>query len=77
MKDALEGHFRITNVPWNNNLTDSNSEEFKTLSSELQVGLLDTLRPMGAEADFFLGNFKFASGSVKVTYRYTMMTNID
>ena len=67
MKDALEGHFRITNVPWNKNLTDSNSDEFRNLSSDLQNGLLDTLRPMGVEADFFLGNFKFASGSVKMS----------
>ena len=69
VKDALEGHFRITNVPWNDNLTNPGSTEFKTLSTELQGGLLNTLKPLGAQADFFLGNFKFASGSVKVTYR--------
>ena len=71
MHDALEGRFRITNLAWNDLLLDKTSKMYQDLSTRLEIGLMEQLVPLqlGNQADFFLGNFNFESGSVKVKYR--------
>ena len=70
--DAFEGNFKITNLGWDDLLYDPNSEMYQDLSTRLESGLMNKLTPenLDDKAEFFLGNFKFEPGSVKVTFRY-------
>ncbi len=63
VSDAYDGEFRITNLAWDERLSDSSSPMFQNLSEKLEKELAEIY----PEAEISV--MKFRPGSVVVKYR--------
>lgn len=79
MSTVYEGEIAISNVAWDDRLSDPQSEMFKDLASKFEVGLdeLFITSDLLDEAVFNIRVTSFNSGSVIVNFRLSWMPRFD
>lgn len=69
--NALEGELRLTNLSWDEQLADKDSDMYKELVAKLERELKDSLA--GSNSDLNINIVGLQQGSVIIQYRYNFL----